>query len=797
MRNWQIAARTLLRRPGFTLAATLMLALGTGATTALFSLVDTILLKPLPYPHADRLVALLEANPLQSKKESLIAPVRLADWSRMNRTFEAMAGSYTENVTDTSGTEPERLAGRRVSAGFFDVFGVAPVVGRAFTKDEEADGGPGAAMISYGLWTRRYARDPRVTAQRLVIGGRGYSIAGVMPKEFAAPGIDVWIPAQFAPYWNGLRDARFLSGVGRMRSGVTIEQARQDLAGAQAEMGRQFPRTDQGWSVIVRDMKETRVGAYRRTLWLVFGAVALLMLIAVANIAGLTLAQLHQREREMAISAAMGASRAHVIAAVMREVVLIAIAGAALGAAGAGGAIGILSRIFADLPRMTELALDWRALAFAAGASLLAALVFGLIPAMQATRGDLASVLAEAGRTVSRNRRLMQRGLVIAQLALTVLLLAGAGLLLRSYYNLSKVDAGFRADHTVTFHVGAAWNEDRPRIGQMQIDVVDALERAPGVEAAGFSNFLPATGATLNFQAAFEGSEWSDNNFLTVGYRNVTAGYMRALRIQLVAGKWCDPAAALDPSRPRPTQAMVNRKFVETYANNGGVIGRHLRFSANANSPPAEIVGVVGDALEDGLAVSAAPYVYECQLPGSWPDPEYVVRTRGDVRQAAVEIRAIVRRIAPGRAIFGLKPLEAVIDDALEQPRLNSEFLASFAAAAMLLASVGLYGLISLIVASRTREIGIRIALGAGRGEILGLVFAGAGRMLAAGIALGLILTAAAQKLLHSVVFGVSALDFATLAGAALILSVVASIAALVPARRAASIDPWNAIRSD
>lgn len=797
MRHWRIALRTLRRRPGFTITAVGMLGLGIGATTALFSMVDTILLKPLPYPHADRLVTILEANPLKSKKDSLIAPVRLMDWSRMNRTFEAIAGSYTENVTDTSGAEPERLAGRRVSAGFFDVYGATPVIGRGFTKEEETDGGPGAAMISYGLWTRRYGQDRNAISKRLVIAGRGYSIVGVMPKEFAAPGSDVWVPAQFQPYWTNLRDARFLSGVGRMRPGVTIEQARQDLAGIQAELGRRFPKTDQDWSAIVRDMKETRVGDYRRTLWLVFGAVGLLMLIAIANIAGLTLAQLHQREREMAISAAIGASRADVMAAVMREVLLIACAGAALGSAAAFSAIRILSKIFADLPRIAELAFDWRALAFAAGASLFAALLFGLIPAAQATRGDLAGVLAESGRGTSRNRSLMQRGLVIAQLALTVLLLAGAGLLLRSYYNLSTVDPGFHADRALTFHVGAAWNEDRPRIGQMQIDLVNALERAPGVEAAGFSNFLPATGATLNFQATLDGSEWAGDNFLTVGYRNVTAGYMQALRIRLVEGKWCDPAAAFDFSKPRPTQAMVNRKFVETYAKGAGVIGRHLHFSASANAPAAEIVGVTGDALEDGLSVSAAPYVYECQLPGSWPDPEYVVRTRGDARGTAGEIRAMVHQIAPGRAIFGLKPLQSVVDDALEQPRLNSEFLASFAAAAMLLASVGMYSLISLIVTTRTREIGIRIALGAGRAEILSLVFTGAGRMLATGIALGLILTAAAQKLLHSVLFGVSALDFATLAAAVLILALVASIAAFVPAQRAASIDPLDAIRME
>lgn len=795
MQNWLIALRTLTRRPGFAVTAILMLALGIGATTALFSLVDTILLKPMPYPHAERLVWVMEANPLKDKKDSLIAPVRLEEWRRMNQSFEALAGNYAENFTDTSGQEPERLRGRQLSAGYMDVFGIAPIVGRTFTKDEEIDGGPNAAIISYGLWMRRYGQDRNVTSKSLRINGKLFPIVGVMPKEFMTPEIDVWIPAQFAAYWNNLRDARFLSGVGRLKPGVTIAQARADLVRIQAELGWQFPKTDKDWSVIVGDLKEARVGEYRRTLLLVFGAVSLLLLIAIANIAGLTLAQLHQREREMAIRSSVGASRGQVIATVMREVLLIAIGGAALGAVAAAASVNLMQKIFADLPRMAELSFDWRALAFAAASSLFAALLFGAIPAFQSTRADLAPVLSESSRSVSGGRRVLQRGLVVAQLALTVLLLASAGLLLRSYANLAHVDAGFDTANTITFHVGAGWSEDRARVGRMQIDLINALNRAPGVETAGFSNFLPATGATLNFQSTFDGSEWTNNNFLTVGYRNVTAGYLQALHIPLLAGKWCDPADAFDFSKPRPTQAMVNRKFVETYAKNGDVLGRHLHFSAMAAAPAAEIVGVVGDALEDGLSVSAAPYVYECQLAGSWPDPEYVVRARGDVGAVASQIRAIVHQVAPGRAIFGMKPLESVVDDALEQPRLNSSFLAGFAGAAMLLASVGLYSLISLIVTARTREIGVRIALGASAGQIMRFVFAGAGRMLGIGIALGVVLTIAAARLIQSVLFGVSPIDVVTLGAAVLVLALVAVVATLLPARRAASIDPLDAIR--
>ncbi len=798
MHKWRIAFRTLLRRPGYTTTAVLMLILGIGATTTLFSVVDTILLKPLPYPDSDRLVTLLEASPSQNKKDSLIAPVRIEEWNRMNRAFVAISGSYSENVTDTSGSEPERLASRRTSPRFFEVYGVRPLIGRLPDAKEEIDGGPSVAIISYGLWTRRYGQDPGVIGKTLRLPDKAPVIIAVMPKEFAAaPSIDLWIPAQINAGLMRIREARFFGGIGRMKPGITIEQAQADLASVQKQLGERYPATDKDWSALVSDMKEGRVGEYRRTLLLVFGAVALLLLIAVANIASLTLAQLHQREREMAVRSSIGASRAQVIATVMREVFLIAAFGAAAGGALAIAGVRIMATVFGDLPRMAELQFDWRALAFAAFSSLVAAIVFGAVPALHSTRTDLAPLLAESSRSVSGGRGRLQSALVIAQLAVTLVLLAGAGLLLRSYHNLSHVDAGFDASHSITFHVGAAWNEDRPRVGRMQLEILSELMRLPGVESAGITNFLPATGATLNYQVTLEGIASADQSGLTTGYRNVSAGYMQALKIPLLAGSWCPAADTFDFARPVPTKAMVNRRFVDLYAKGSGVVGRHLRFAATGGAPPVEIVGIVGDVHEDGLAVSSSPYVYECQALGSWPDPEYVVRTRGDAKALFQQVRQVVHSIEPSRAVFGLKTLDSVVDGALEQPRLNTRFLALFAASAMLLASVGLYSLISLVVASRTREIGVRIALGAGRREIIGLVFAGAGKLMAAGIVAGLALTIAAERLIRSVLFEVSPQDVVTLSAAVMVLAAVSAIAALLPARRAAAIDPLDAIRGE
>ena len=797
MKQWQIAFRALLRRPGYSVAAILMLVLGIGATTTLFSVVDTILLRPLPFPNPDRLVTVMEASPSKNKKDSLMAPGRIEEWNRLNQTFEGIAGNYAENVTDTSGAEPERLAGRRVSPRFFTVYGASPLIGRTFSKQEELDGGPTVAVISYGLWTRRYGQNPSVLAQRLVLAGKSYAIVGVMPKEFAAPSIDLWLPAQIAPFLMRLREARFFSGIGRMKPGVTIQQAQADLARVQNQLGEQYPQTDKDWSALVADLKEQRVGDYRRTLLLVFGAVALLLLIAVANISGLTLAQLNQREREMAIRSSVGASRSQVIGTVMREVLLLAAVGAACGAAVSVLLVNVISKTFTDLPRMAELTFNWRALAFAAMCSLAATVVFGAVPAIHSTRTDLAPLLAESSRSVSGGRRRLQRGLVVAQLAFTVLLLASAGLLLRSYYNLSHVDYGFDPTHAVTFHVGAAWDENRPRIGRMQLDLLSALERFPGVEAAGMTNFLPATGATLNYQIVVEGlAQTEEHGTYTVGERTIDAGYLKALKVPLLAGSLCPATKPVQVDKAVPAKAVVNRRFVELYGKDQNLIGRHYGFAQNGvMQSPDEIVGVVGDVREDGLAASASPYIYTCQPAGSWPDPEYVVRTKGDPRALLQQIRQIVHGIEPNRAVFGVKLLDTVVDDALEQPRLNTRFVALFASAAMLLASVGLYSLISLVVTARTREIGVRIALGASRTQIMRLIFTGAARLLAAGIVVGLALTLAAERLIKSALFGVSPLDALTLAAAVAVLAAVSMLAAFIPARRAASIDPLEAMR--
>jgi putative ABC transport system permease protein len=800
MKQWILAWRALVRRPGFVSAVVVILALGIGANTAIFSLVDAVLLKPLPYPSPDRLVTVMEASPSKNESTSLIAPARLEDWNRRNRTFEAIAAAYGENVTDTSGAEPERLAARLVSPRYFTVFGVKPAAGRAFTPEEELDGGPASVVIAYGLWASRYHEAPGVIGQRLVLNGNGFTIVGVMPKEFASTGIEVWIPAQISAGLLRNRDARFYIGIGRMKPGVTVAQAQDDLARVQRDLGQEFPQSDKGWSAVVGDMKEARVAGYRRALFFVFGAVALLLLIAVANVAGLMLTQLQRRARELAIRSSIGGTRMQVVSGVMREVVLIAIAGVGLGWLLAAWLVTFLAKAFDTLPHSAAIRLDWRALLFAALGGFLAVMLCGLLPALRSTRADISALLSRGGRGASGQTK-WQSTLVACQIAVTVLLVASAGLLLRSYHNLSHVDLGFDPAHAITFHVGAGWGEDRTRIGQMQKAILAQLESTPGVEAAGDTNFLPTIGATLRYQVALEGlAGASDSGHITIGERSISRGYLAALGTPLLAGQDCPDLAPVSNDLREagdPPKALVSRRFADTYGHGQNLIGRHLRWVEQPLGAPIEIVGIAGNAREDTLDVAPAPYVYVCMVPGGWPDPEYVVRTHGDTRALMHQIRPIVHNIDASRAVFGLQSVQDVVNVSLETPGLNTRMLTGFALAALLLASVGLYGLVSLAVAARTREIGVRMALGAGAAQIAGHVVSGVTRLLGLGLAAGLLLTFLADRILRSVLFGVSPMDVATLAATVLMLAIVSALATFAPTRRAARIDPLTAIRTE
>ncbi len=790
---WRQAYRSLVRRPAYFAAAVLTLAFGAGTTTAVFSLVDTVLLKPLPYPDADRLVTVYESSTSARDKTSLIAPGRLEEWNRLNKTFAGLTGSYSENLTDTSGTIPERLEARRVTARWFQVHAMPPLAGRWFNDAEEREGGPAVAIISEAFWKRRFSRDPTAVGRSLVISGRSYEIVGVMPATFTSATTDAWIPAQISAFLMRIRDARFMGGIGRLKPGVTIEEGARDLISVQEALGREFPRTDAGWSAEIRSLKDVRIGTSKRGLVLVFAAVASLWLIAVANIAGLTLVQVQRRSRELAIRSALGASRMRVLATVVREGGIVALAGGAIGIALAAWMVRLMPTVLSTTPRINEVALDWRALAFAALTSALAGCGFSLVPAFAAARPDLGGVSRFGSRGVAGGRHRFQGLLVVGQVALSIVLVGSATLLLRSYYNLTHVETGFDVASAVTFHVGARWDEDRLKVGLMQQQLVERLGQLAHVQAIGLANFLPTTGATLRYQVLVDGLTGpNQDGSITIGSRMISSGYLPAIKAQLVAGAWCPPLR-MDFKAPR--HAIINQRFVEQHAAGQNLVGRTLRLTQSPNVA-FTIAGVVANLAEDGQATSPVPYLYTCDSAGSWPDPEYLART-SDPRAFAADLRHIVRELDPGRAIFGLRPLSEVIDRSLEQPRLDAAMLGVFATAAVTLAAIGLYSLFMLVVSERAREMAVRLALGAQPRQLVQLVMSGAGRLLAVGIITGVLLTALADRLLRGVLFGVSPLDARALAGAALTLAIVAAIAVAGPAIRAGRIAPNDALKGE
>ncbi len=793
MFHWQTAFRQLLRRPAFTIAILLLLALGIGINTTVFSIVETVLLKPLPYPSSNRLVFVLESESAKKQPESLIAPVRLEDWNRLNRTFTALAGQYSDSVTDTSTAAPERLAALRVTPRYFTVYGSRPVLGRTFNAQEEAYGGPTAVVISHHLWTRRFNQSPNAIGKRLVLGGQGYTVVGVMPKTFVSPVVDVWLVAALSPGLAQARDARFMSGVGRLQPNVTMEQAQQDLARVQRELGEQFPRTDKNWSAMVVNLKQHSIGDRGQSVWLTFGATGMLLLLACANIASLLLGRIYQREREFAIRASLGASRFQIIAAVMREVALIALAGSVLGTFVSFWGVALAAKAFGALPRINELQLNWQSVLFAFGLGVLVLFLIGLLSAFQNTPTRLADALAQGSRTQVGTRHSFQRVLLVAQFAITVILLSCAGLLLRSYRQLTSVQTGFNTENVLTFHVGAEWSEDRPAVGRMQQQILAELGRLPNVQAAGFTNFLPTDEATLRYQYELEGLPGTQQSATyTAGSRTITPGYLAALQIPLLAGKTC-PEPDLDWNKP--AKALVNRAFVQEFSHGQNLIGRHLRIVGTDAHWNTEIAGIVGDAREDSFRLPAAPYVYACDVAGSWPDPEYVVRTCTDARQFAGTLRAVVHKIAPTRALFGVQTMEEHVEAALDQPRLTTRMLMAFAMAALGLAGFGLYSLTMLTVTAKTREIGTRMALGAQTVQVISEVLFGAAKLMVAGLVIGMAGAVIAGIAIRSVLFGVSPVDPLTLGAVSLVLLLICFVATIFPAWRAASIDPIQALR--
>ena len=785
--NVRLALRSLAKTPGFTATVVVTLALGIGANSAVFSAIDAVLLRPLPFPDGDRLMRLGQKRPQTS--QTFVAPVRLGDWGRLNSTFQAMSGYYTEDASEISGELPEKVKRAFVAPRFLEVLGVAPILGRGFRPDEEHFGGPNAVLISDRFWRRRFNADPSVLGKQLRFGDYSSAVIGVMPASFRFPDRDVelWFASPVDGPFAQARQLTWFNVIGRLKPGVTIAQARENMSAVQANLGRQFPQTDAELSVDLQPLKEVTVGGVRASLWVVFGSVSLLLLIACTNIAALLLARATQRQQEISVRYSLGATRRSVIAQLLAETSVLALGGALLGLLAAAGASVIFRALAKSLPRLEEIGLDWRIVLYTLVSAAAVTLLCGLIPAIQATRRSLTSSLAHSGRALVSSRNPVQWLLVGVQVALAVTLLSGAGLLLRSFRELGRVSPGFEPSHVLTLRISTTWAETGPASKAWTDRLLEFLSAVPGVESAATSEGLP--GVPLGFQAELqvaEGRAESDPKILS-DIHFVSNGYITTMQIPLLSGEQCRDAG--------PRQMLVNRSFANTYFPGVQAIGLHLVPPGPAPQP-VEIRGIVGDAREQGLNKSPAPMVYACGA-SSQPGTFFLLRTHGDPAAMAETIRRKIHEIEPYRAVFDVTPLEEHLSDAFAENRLRTVLLSFFAITAVSLACVGLYGTLSYMVNTRRREVGLRLALGALRGQIVQR-FLGQGIAVAMLAALvGLALSLACTRLLAGMLYGVSPTDPITLAGVMLLTLIVAGVASLIPAVRAALVEPMKVLRED
>jgi putative ABC transport system permease protein len=610
--NLKSAFRFIRKSPSFSTAVILTLALGIGANSAVFSAIDAILLRPLPFPNGDQLMKLHQYNPKVKSPQTFVAPVRLEDWNRMNSTFRAITGYYTEDGSETSGVLPEKVTQAFVAPRFLQVLGASPALGRDFSVDEEHFGGPNAVLISDQFWRRRFGADPNAIGKKLRMMGFSFSVIGIMPASFLFPDrdTDIWIPVPpDAPYAQN-RENTWYSAVGRLKPGVAVEQARANLTTVQAQLGKTFPKPDADLAVGLQPLKEVTVGGVRRSLWILFGSVSLLLLIACTNIVALLLARAAQRQHEISVRFSLGAPRAAIVTQLLTEAFVLAFTGALLGLFVAGGASSVFRSLAGNLPRVEEIRLDGRIVLYSLSCSVVATLLCGLFPAIRGTRRNVSVSLAQANRTQVSGRNPLQWMLVSVQVAMAVTLLTGAGLLLRSFQALGRVSPGFEASHVLTFHISASYGETVDWKGLTQrIDrTIEELRNLPGVDTAAASATLPGVPSEYQTNLQFTEGERDPEHTILAESRFVSPGYFATMKIPLLSGELCrEPqfmSTAADPTGVHPIEfssihVLVNRSFADTYTTGSSVIGHHLQVLGNSFLRPndvGEVRGIVGDA---------------------------------------------------------------------------------------------------------------------------------------------------------------------------------------------------------
>ena len=803
------AVRMLRQQPGFTAVALLTLALGVGATTAIFSVVNAVVLRPLPFEQSERLVLVYESNLQRGWTTFAVAPANFVDWVRESRTFESIAAFTSGSAALVTPDGAQQVPAIVATAELFTVLRGAPLAGRIFARGDDAPGASPVAVIGHGLWQRRFGGAPEAVGSVVTINDRPTTIVGVMPQGFGrgAPDTDVWLPLTIDRA-RAERGGRSLRVLGRLAGSTTLDLARAEMLAIADRIARAYPDANGGWSVALVPLEGADVSrGMRRALMLLLGGVVFVLLIACVNVANLLLARGLTRQREMAIRAALGASRLRLVRQVLTESVVLATIGGALGFFVAlWGTRLLLVLAPPSLPRLHEVGLDLRVLAAGLGATLGAALVFGLVPALQAiaTRPDHALKETSRGGTVSPARRGMSHAFVVVEIALAVVLLVGAGLLVRSFVRLSNQSLGFRTDQTIVFRLMLP--ESRyptpAAVSQFHRDVLDRIRQLPGVAAAGATHALPFSGDNSVRPFIREGETAGGDPAPTSEYRLITPGYFAAMGIPVTRGRAFTESDTLG----QPAAVIVSESFARRFLPGPDPIGRRIRQAGdNPDIPWMTVVGVVGDVRHFGLSADIQPEMFWPEAQATWGATlnrlrrgmTVVVRTTGDPLPLLSSIRSQVAAIDPHRPMIDARPIGDLVSRSADMERFSMVVLTIFAGAGLMLAAAGVYGVMSYAVAARRREMGIRLALGAEPRVLLGQVLRTGVRLAAAGAVLGFAAAWMLDDLFATLLFETPPRDTGTFLIVAGLLLGTAVAACYRPARRAARVNPIEALREE
>jgi len=797
--------RSLLKRPGSTGIALITLALGIGVNTAIFSAVDSMLLRPLPFNDPERLVSIWEQSPAIGINQNEVAPANFFDLRNQTQSFEGIGAHGPQDLNLTGNAEPERLTGELVTANVFSVLGVQPALGRTFVPDEDQVGKEHVVVLSDGLWRRRFNGDPSIINQNITLNGESFTVVGVMPRGFFYPEREtqLWIPWAMEPEQASGRGDHYLRLVARLRSEANLQRASADVAATGQRLANEYPRTNEGLGFKVNSLHQDYVGNLRLPILILFAAVGLVLLIACANVANLLLAQATTRRREIAIRIALGARRWTIVRQLLVESLLLAGAGGVLGVLGAFWGVEALSKLLPEsLSKLQNASVDARVLVFTAGVSALTAIVFGGLPALLAARTQPGETLSDVARDTGggTSGRHVRRVLVVSEVALAVVLLAGAGLLIRSFQLLRRVETGFNTDNALTMKMVLPMPKyAKPEARRAFYDeVLQRVKQLPGIESAGVITFLPLSFNGMNFSFSVEGqTQPSDMKLPFALYRVVSPDYFRAMGIPLLRGRFFE---ANDTAGSQPV-VLISKRLAEQYWPGQDPTGKRLKIGP-LDSPNAwlTVVGVVSDVRQTALYGDPrmdiyVPYAQERR--GFVTPRDLVLRTKGDPASVAAAVRQAVWAVDKDQPISNVQTMSEVFSAAVSRERFQMLLLALFAALALVLACVGLYGVISYSIAQRTHEIGVRMALGAQSTDVLRLVLRQGMVLTIAGLMVGIAVGLVATRVLSDMLFGVTPRDPLTFVGVPLLLLLVAFLACYIPARRATRIDPLVALRCE